>query len=64
VSVPTRKCPGCGRAFRPVPGSPWRPFCSERCQLIDLGGWLTERHAIAGESAVPDADSENPEEKS
>jgi len=56
-----RKCPGCGRAFRPVPGSPWRPFCSERCQLIDLGGWLTERHAIPGESAAPEADTDNPE---
>jgi len=62
VSVPTRKCPRCGRAFRPVPGSPWRPFCSERCQLIDLGGWLTERHAIAGENAVPDSDPDNPED--
>ena len=56
-----RKCPGCGRRFRPVPGSPWRPFCSERCQLIDLGGWLTERHAIAGDAAAPDADADNPE---
>jgi endogenous inhibitor of DNA gyrase (YacG/DUF329 family) len=45
-----------------VPGSPWRPFCSERCQLIDLGGWLTERHAIAGENAVPDSDPDNPED--
>ena len=57
-----RNCPGCGRAFRPVPASPWRPFCSERCQLIDLGGWLTERHAISGETAAPDDDSEPPEQ--
>lgn len=63
MSERTRRCPGCGRAFRPVPGSPWRPFCSERCQLIDLGGWLTERHAIPGETAVPEPDAENPEEK-
>jgi len=29
---------------------PYRPFCSERCQLIDLGGWLSEKHAIAGDA--------------
>ena len=29
--------------------SPWRPFCSERCRLIDLGEWLDEGHRISGE---------------
>ena len=28
--------------------SPYRPFCSERCKLIDLGAWASEEHAIAG----------------
>jgi endogenous inhibitor of DNA gyrase (YacG/DUF329 family) len=32
----------------------WRPFCSERCQLIDLGAWMTEKHAIPGEELNPD----------
>jgi len=32
----------------------WRPFCSERCRLIDLGAWMTERHAIPGEEISPD----------
>jgi hypothetical protein len=32
----------------------WRPFCSERCQLIDLGAWMTEKHAIPGEEITPD----------
>ena len=63
MSVPTRKCPRCGRAFRPVPGRPWRPFCSERCQLIDLGAWITERHAIPGDSVAPDAEPEQSEDK-
>ena len=62
MSAPTRKCPRCGLDFRPIPGSAWRPFCSERCQLIDLGGWLSERHAIAGDAAVKDTDLENPED--
>ncbi|KAF0808944.1 DNA gyrase inhibitor [Alcanivorax sp. S71-1-4] len=29
--------------------NPWRPFCSERCKLIDLGDWAAERHAIPAE---------------
>jgi endogenous inhibitor of DNA gyrase (YacG/DUF329 family) len=28
---------------------PFRPFCSERCKMVDLGAWLTEQHAIPGE---------------
>ncbi len=24
----------------------YRPFCSDRCRLIDLGAWFTEKHAI------------------
>ena len=60
MSAPERKCPACGRPFRPAEGSPWRPFCSERCQLIDLGAWLAERHAIAGEP-LPPGDGAPPE---
>jgi endogenous inhibitor of DNA gyrase (YacG/DUF329 family) len=29
--------------------SPFRPFCSERCKLIDLGAWASEQRAIPGE---------------
>lgn len=32
-----------------------RPFCSERCRLVDLGGWLDERFRIAGEKAMDEA---------
>jgi endogenous inhibitor of DNA gyrase (YacG/DUF329 family) len=31
--------------------NPWRPFCSERCKLIDLGKWISEEYRIAGEKA-------------
>ncbi|MCX7058191.1 MAG: DNA gyrase inhibitor YacG [Proteobacteria bacterium] len=57
MTTPARKCPSCGRSFRPIAGDPWRPFCSDRCRLIDLGAWLSERHSIPGEDAVPDPDS-------
>jgi endogenous inhibitor of DNA gyrase (YacG/DUF329 family) len=46
--------------MKPVPwtiDSQYRPFCSERCKLIDLGDWASGKHAIAGES-VPDHDDE------
>jgi len=47
--VPTLvKCPTCKREIE-WSSSPFRPFCSERCRLIDLGAWLSEQHAIAGE---------------
>ena len=44
------KCPTCGRELEWAT-APVRPFCSERCRLIDLGAWLTEQRSIAGESA-------------
>jgi endogenous inhibitor of DNA gyrase (YacG/DUF329 family) len=28
------------------PGNPFRPFCSERCKMIDLGAWATESYRI------------------
>jgi uncharacterized protein len=34
---------------------PWRPFCSERCRLLDLSRWLEDDYRVAGEPV--DADS-------
>lgn len=53
---PRVKCPTCGRESEWSAESASRPFCSERCKLIDLGAWLTEKHAIAGEAAEADED--------
>ncbi len=41
-------CPTCKRETEWSASSPYRPFCSERCRLIDLGAWLNEEHAIPG----------------
>jgi len=30
----------------------YRPFCSDRCRLIDLGEWLSEQHKIPDESGT------------
>lgn len=45
----TVPCPTCGKPVPWTPASRWRPFCSERCRLIDLGDWLDEKHRISDE---------------
>ncbi|MCW3149856.1 DNA gyrase inhibitor YacG [Stutzerimonas stutzeri] len=42
------KCPTCSALVEWGEQSPFRPFCSERCKLIDLGAWAAEEHAIPG----------------
>jgi uncharacterized protein len=32
--------------------NPWRPFCSERCKLIDLGNWVSDEYKIEGKDAA------------
>ncbi len=54
--APEVACPHCGRHHE-WRDNPFRPFCSERCKMIDLGDWLAEKHAIPGEPAeIPDSD--------
>jgi hypothetical protein len=38
--------------------NPWRPFCSERCKLIDLGKWVTEDYKIEGEEQKEEKNDE------
>lgn len=42
------KCPQCGKPVIWETASKWKPFCSERCKLIDLGDWAAENHRIPG----------------
>jgi endogenous inhibitor of DNA gyrase (YacG/DUF329 family) len=39
-------CPRCGSAVEWTPEARWRPFCSERCKLIDLGAWASGTYRI------------------
>ncbi|AEW76296.1 zinc-binding protein [Aggregatibacter actinomycetemcomitans ANH9381] len=39
----TVPCPICYKAVVWSEQSPYRPFCSKRCQLIDLGEWAAEK---------------------
>ena len=40
------KCPNCSKQVSWNQSAPYRPFCSKRCQLIDLGQWSNEEHTI------------------
>jgi hypothetical protein len=57
--MPTFSCPTCQRPVEWSAAAKWRPFCSERCRLIDLGAWLTERHTIPGEELAADSAAES-----
>ncbi|KKO45060.1 DNA gyrase inhibitor [Arsukibacterium ikkense] len=51
----TVKCPTCDTAVVWDASSAYRPFCSERCKLIDLGDWAAENHRIPDKAPI-DAD--------
>lgn len=38
-------CPYCGKSIT-WEGNEWRPFCSKRCKLIDLGSWISGDYII------------------
>jgi uncharacterized protein len=44
------KCPQCGREAE-FEGNEFRPFCSERCKLLDFGAWADADYKLPAESA-------------
>ena len=48
MSGRTIKCPVC-RKETAWEDNPFRPFCSERCRLLDLGKWASENYRIPGD---------------
>lgn len=60
------KCPSCKKNVEWSEQSVFRPFCSERCRLIDLGDWASEKHSIPTEplpstEEFPYLNTEDPE---
>lgn len=53
-------CPTCRKKVRysNLNEIPFRPFCSERCKMVDLGKWLNEEYKIS--EPLNDGDAENP----
>jgi endogenous inhibitor of DNA gyrase (YacG/DUF329 family) len=48
------RCPQCGSETPWNAANAWRPFCSERCKMIDLGAWASESYRVpVQESADP-----------
>jgi len=43
-------CPTCKQLAEFSPDNAFRPFCSKRCKLIDLGLWASEQYAIPAEA--------------
>ncbi|AZZ90889.1 DNA gyrase inhibitor YacG [Hahella sp. KA22] len=39
-------CPTCGNKVTWIQENEFRPFCSKRCQMIDLGAWASEEYRI------------------
>ena len=50
--------PTCQRPVEWSDASPWRPFCSERCKLLDLGAWMSGQRAIPGEELPMDSEGD------
>lgn len=59
-SIPrTVSCPRCGTAVQWITENRYRPFCSERCKMVDLGAWANEEYRVAAveqEDDVEDGD--------
>lgn len=50
-------CPQCQKNLTWNPKNAHRPFCSDRCQQIDLGAWASGDYAIAGDELENDFSS-------
>lgn len=54
---PVVPCPQCGKPVSWDVSSPYRPFCSERCQLVDLGKWANEDYRVPENSGAAPSDA-------
>ena len=48
--MPLVKCPRCGKQVE-YSGNEFRPFCSERCKLLDFGAWVDEEYNLPSETS-------------
>ena len=56
-------CPGCTKKFIVADDNKaYRPFCSRRCKMIDLGQWLGEKYVVGGEQAPKNLKTDNDEQ--
>ncbi len=55
----TVPCPACGKTALFAPANPFRPFCSKRCRVSDLGGWASESYRIPAKPGEGDPGGES-----
>ena len=58
------KCPTCNKAVAWIAASKFRPFCSDRCRLLDLGEWADGNRSIPSDPEhddVTEADLNGPD---
>ena len=58
--VRERPCPTCQKPVRWTPDAAYRPFCSKRRRLIDLGEWASESFRIPARQSATDIDGQLP----
>jgi uncharacterized protein len=51
------KCPICKKPVEP--DSAFNPFCSERCKIIDLGNWASEKYVISTPVQADEAEDDD-----
>lgn len=52
-------CPHCDKVF-PYYESEFRPFCCERCKMIDLGHWFEETYKVPVKESVTEKNTNQP----
>ncbi|GAA5163662.1 DNA gyrase inhibitor YacG [Viridibacterium curvum] len=60
MNTRTVNCPTCSKPVEWKPESRFRPFCSERCKLIDIGAWASDTYRVPGAEPDPGQDMEEP----
>ena len=59
-STPAVACPRCGTQVAWTSANKYRPFCGERCKMINLGQWATEAYRVP-QAEPPDPGKDRPE---
>jgi len=59
-SVKKVPCPRCGTPAPFGRENKWRPFCSERCKMIDLGDWASERFRVPTDQSPQEEQQPDP----
>ncbi|MFO1502469.1 MAG: DNA gyrase inhibitor YacG [Steroidobacteraceae bacterium] len=62
MQTPRVRCPTCQREVPFTPESKFRPFCSERCRMVDLGAWFAEERSMPGEAMPLDEGAPKPQD--